>query len=246
MKPTMKHTSPYDQVISTKRTWTPVEVKRGALVDGGEDPIFRGLALRDLELPVATFLGEGLSKELPKTPGVEKSLQSNIKDEINHDRALGYVAKAHGTIPQYEKEGSRIIQAWIDDPSHPILKAAILERSVFFVLLPIYRFFGDAGIRTTSADISRDERAHVAIHSMVCSELGIKSTESLNQLRRATVAWVVDGLGTPDNKYLNKDFWIAQSDSLYAKGTAPGLQETQRARVISFFEHNNVDLPSYV
>lgn len=241
----MKHTSPYDQVISTKRKWTPVEVKRGTLVSGGEDPIFRALSLRDLELPVASFLGEGLSKELPKTPGVEAALKSNIKDEVNHDRALGYVVKAHGTVPQYEKEGSKIIQAWIDDPSHPILKAAVLERSVFFVLLPIYRFLGDPGIRTTAADISRDERTHVAIHSMVCSELGIKPSPSLSRLRRATVAWVVDQLGTPENKYLNKDFWIAQSDSLYAKGTAPGLQDTQRARVISFFEHNNADLPSY-
>jgi hypothetical protein len=241
----MKHTSPYDQVLSRKRKWTPVEVKRGALVPGGEDPIFRALSLRDLELPVATFLGEGLKKELPKTPGVEEALKSNIKDEVNHDLALGYVIKAHGTVPQYEKEGSRIIQAWIDDPSHPILKAAILERSVFFVLLPIYRFLGDIGIRTTAADISRDEQTHVAIHSMVCSELGIKSTPSLNRLRRATVAWVVDGLGTSENKYLNKDFWLAQSDSLYAKGTAPGLQDTQRARVPAFFEAANTDLPMY-
>jgi hypothetical protein len=242
----MKHTSPYLQVLNRKRTWTPVAVKRGTLVAGGEDSIMRALSLRDLELPVATFLKDGLDKELPNTQGVVEALLSNIKDEQNHDLALQYVATAHGTIPKYDSEGARIIKAWMDDSSHPILKAAILERSVFFVLLPIYRFLGDIGIRTTAADISRDEQTHVAIHSMVCSELGLKPTPSLNRLRRATVAWVVDGLKAPtENKYLNKDFWLTQSDSLYSKGTAPGLQDTQRARVPAFFEAANTDLPMY-
>ena len=193
----------------------------------------------------ADFLRQGLEKELPTTAGVIEALESNIKDEERHDQAFDYVVKAHGTNTKSEVEGRHILKAWLEAPEHPILKAAILERSVFFVLLPFYRFNGDIGIRTTAADISRDEQTHVAIHSMVCSELGLKSTPSLNRLRRATVGWVMDSLGMSENKYLNKDFWMNQSDSLYERGKAPGLKDTQRARMPAFFEAANTDLPQY-
>jgi hypothetical protein len=237
--------SPYLQVVSRKRKWTPVAVQKGNLVPGSEDALFRALALRSLELPVADFLRQGLEKELPKTAGVVEALESNILDEERHDQAFRYVVAAHGSDPKAEAEGSHILKTWLEAPEHPILKAAILERSVFFVLLPFYRFNGDIGIRTTAADISRDEQTHVAIHSMVCSELGLRSTQSLNRLRRATVGWMMDGLTSPSNKYLNKDFWISQSDSLYERGKAPGLSDTQRARMPCFFEASNVDLPQY-
>jgi hypothetical protein len=237
--------SPYDQVISRKRKWTPVAVQKGKLVDGSEESIYRALGLRHLELPVREFLQQGLDKELPSTPGVRESLLSNQQDEERHDQALNYVVAAHGSDSKAEAESKHILKAWLDAPEHPILKAAILERSVFFVILPFFRFNGDIGIRTTAADISRDEQTHVAIHSMVCSELQLKSTQSLNRLRRATVGWVVDGLGNSDNRYLDKDFWLAQSDSLYERGKAPGLSDTQRARMPAFFEASNTDLPQY-
>ena len=237
--------SPYDQVISRKRKWTPVAVQKGKLVDGAEDALYRALGLRHLELPVREFLQQGLEKELPNTPGVREALLSNQLDEERHDQALNYVVAAHGSNEKFESEAKHILKAWLDAPEHPLLKAAILERSVFFVILPFFRFNGDIGIRTTAADISRDEQTHVAVHSMVCSELGLKSTQSLNRLRRATVGWVVDGLGKSQSKYLDKDFWLAQSDSLYEKGKAPGLKDTQRARMPAFFEASNNDLPQY-
>ena len=237
--------SPYDQVVSCKRKWTPVAVQKGNLVPDSEDAIFRALALRNLELPVADFLRQGLEKELPKTAGVVEALESNILDEERHDQAFRYVVAAHGSDPKAEAEGSHILKTWLEAPEHPILKAAILERSVFFVLLPFYRFNGDIGIRTTAADISRDEQTHVAIHSMVCSELGLRSSPGLNRLRRATVGWMMDGLTSTTNKYLSKDFWISQSDSLYERGKAPGLSDTQRARMPAFFEASNTDLPQY-
>lgn len=242
MSPTL---SPYDQVISRKRKWTPVAVQKGQVVEGAEDALKRALGLRHLELPVREFLQQALDKDLPQTPGVREALLSNQRDEENHDLALNYVIDAHGADMKHEDEAKHILKAWLDAPEHPILKAAILERSVFFVILPFFRFNGDIGIRTTAADISRDEQTHVAIHSMVCSELGLKSTQSLNRLRRATVGWVVDGLKSTTNKYLDKDFWLHQSDSLYEKGKAPGLKDTQRARMPAFFEAANTDLPQY-
>ena len=101
------------------------------------------------------------------------------------------------------------------------------------------------GIRTVASDISRDEQTHTAIHAMVAHDLGHKTTANLNKLRRATVAWCMDELGNNQDRYLDKDFWIKQSDNLYTSGKAKGLEETQRARMPAFFESSNVNLPKY-
>jgi hypothetical protein len=237
--------SAYLNIVSRKRKWTPVQVDKGTLNPGSEESLYRALALRCLELPVKDFLQQGLEKELPNKPGLVEALESNQADEDRHDLGLSYIVAAHGVDEKAEREAQRIKQAWLDAPEHPILKASILERSVFFVLLPFFRFNGDIGLRTLSADISRDEQTHVAIHGMVCHDLGIKSTQNLNRLRRATVAWVMDGLSINESKWLDKDFWMNQSDSLYSKGVAEGLRETQRARMPCFFEASNVNLPAY-
>tara|TARA_Y100001963_G_scaffold129930_1_gene185667 strand:- start:184 stop:903 length:720 start_codon:yes stop_codon:yes gene_type:complete len=237
--------SSYLKAIARKRKWTPVAVTKGKLEEGSEDSMFRALALRVLELPVKEFLQQGLEKDLPDVPGVKEALLSNQRDEDKHDLGFQYIVDAHGTNDRAEREARNILKAWLAAPEHPILKAAILERSVFFVLLPFYRFNGDIGIRTLAADVSRDEITHVATHGMVVHDLGLKNTPSLNRLRRATVAWVMDGLGVNQNKYLDKDFWIKQSDSLYERGKAEGLEATQRSRMPAFFEASNVNLPAY-
>ena len=237
--------SSYLKLTKSKRKWTPVACDKGELRAGSEDSIYRALALRCLELPVKEFLQQGLEKDLPDKPGVMEALLSNQKDEDKHDLGFQYVVDAHGSVERYEREAKNILKVWLESPEHPILKAAILERSVFFVLLPFYRFNGDIGIRSLSQDISRDEICHVAQHGMVAHDLGLKQPEHLNKLRKATVAWVMDGLGNHENDYLDKDFWLKQSDSLYHRGKAEGLKDTQRSRMPSFFETSNVNLPSY-
>ena len=237
--------SSYLKLTKSKRKWTPVACDKGELRAGSEDSIYRALALRCLELPVKEFLQQGLEKDLPDKPGVMEALLSNQKDEDKHDLGFQYVVDAHGSVERYEREAQNILKVWLESPEHPILKAAILERSVFFVLLPFYRFNGDIGIRSLSQDISRDEICHVAQHGMVAHDLGLKQPEHLNKLRKATVAWVMDGLGNHENDYLDKDFWMNQSDSLSHRGKAEGLKDTQRSRMPSFFETSNVNLPSY-
>lgn len=238
--------SNYLKVMSRKRTWTPVAGEKGELKAGSEDAIYRALALRTLELPVKEMLSQGLERDLPDDPGVIPALRSNMADEDKHDLALSFVVDAHGTNPKYEREAQSIRKAWLSDPSHPILKTAILERSVFFVLLPMFRFNGDMFLRSISADISRDEQTHVLLHAMCAKDLGEVTTQALNRLRKATVSWVMDGLSTnTEDKYLDKDFWLKQSDNLYTQGKAPGLADTQRARMPSFFETSNINLPKY-
>ena len=237
--------SEYLKIKSRKRSWTPVAVDKGQVVQGSEDTLKRCLALRTLELPVKEMLAEGLTRHLPDDPGVIPALESNMADEDKHDRALQYIVDVHGVDERAEREAERIRQAWLRDPAHPILKTAILERSVFFVLLPFFRFNGDMGIRTVASDISRDEQTHTLIHAMVAHDLGEKTTPALDKLRKATVHWAMDQLSVNDNKYLNKDFWLKASDNLYHQGKATELVETQRARMPAFFEASNVNLPKY-
>ena len=237
--------SKYTQIVSRKRSWTPVAVDKGKVKEGSEETLRRCLALRTLELPVKEMLSQGLEKELPDDPGVIPALQSNMADEDKHDKALGFIVDVHGLDNRAEREAENIRKAWLSSPEHPILKTAILERSVFFVLLPFFRFNGDVGIRTVASDISRDEQTHTALHAMVAHDLGHKTTANLDRLRKATVHWAMDLLGNNQDKYLDKDFWMKQSDSLYFQGKAPGLAETQRARMPAFFEASNMNLPQY-
>ncbi len=163
--------TPYDKLLARKRTWTPVQTTAGKLVEGAEETIYRALALRHMELPVGDFINDALKNEVPKAS--VDLLRSNIKDEENHDLALGYIANAIGTDPKSEAEAKRLREAWVAHPDHTLLKALVAERAIFFVLLPFFRFNGDAGLRTVSADISRDEQVHVSTTTLVCTEMGL-------------------------------------------------------------------------
>ena len=236
--------NPYQKLLSRKRTWTPVQTTAGKLADGAEETIYRALAIRHMELPVGDFIQDALNKEVPET--ARELLESNIRDEEKHDLALTYITNAIGIDEQAEAEAKRLRDAWIAHPDHTIAKALVAERAIFFVLLPFFRFNGDAGLRTVSADISRDEQVHVATNSLVCRELGVDFSPSLDKLRKATINWVMQPLsGTDSNKYLNKKFWLDASDRLMYEGKAPELVETKRARMPAFFEHANPNLPQY-
>ena len=236
--------NPYQKLLERKRTWTPVQTTKGQVVEGAEEVIFRALAIRHMELPVGEFITEGLKNEVPKAAlGL---LRSNVRDEEKHDLALGYIANALGTDEKAEREALRLRDAWIAHPDHTIVKALVAERAIFFMLLPLFRFNGDAGLRTVSADISRDEQVHVATNSLVCTELGLNWSPSLDKLRKATVNWVLEPLKVSStNKYLSKKFWLDASDNLMYQGKAPELFETKRARMPAFFEHSNPNLPQY-
>ena len=237
--------TPYEKLIDRRRTWTPVKTTAGELKHGAEETIYRALAIRHMELPVGAFIEDALEKNVPEH--ARDLLRLNVKDEEKHDLALGYIAEAIGTDPEAEAEALRLRQAWELHPDHTITKALVAERAIFFVLLPFFRFNGDAGLRTVSADISRDEQIHVATNSLVCADMGLRSSSSLDKLRKATINWIMEPLGknTYGDKYLSKKFWLDTSDRLMYEGKAPELSETKSARMPAFFEHSNVNLPQY-
>ena len=235
----------YEKLLNRKRTWTPVRPTEGKLKEGAEETIYRALAIRHMELPVGDFIAESLKKEVPES--ARKLLESNVQDEVKHDLALGYITDAIGVDEKAEKEAFLLRDAWESHPDHMITKALVIERAIFFVLLPFFRFNGDAGLRTVSADISRDEQIHVATNSLVCADMGLRSSSSLDKLRKATINWIMEPLGknTYGDKYLSKKFWLDTSDRLMYEGKAPELSETKSARMPAFFEHSNVNLPQY-
>jgi hypothetical protein len=235
---------PYAKLLNRKRTWTPVQTTAGKLKDGAEESIFRALAIRHMELPVGEFITESLEKDVPDSARI--LLESNVKDEIKHDQALGYITNALGVDSQSEDEALKLRDAWEAHPDHTILKALVAERAIFFVILPFFRFCGDAGLRTTSADISRDEQIHVACNSLVCADMGLRWSNSLDKLRKATINWIFQPLGRNTyDKYLDKKFWLDASDRLMYEGKAPEFSDTQRARMPAFFEHAATNLPQY-
>ena len=236
--------NPYLKLQARKRKWTPLQTTAGKVKEGAEEAIYRALAMRHMELPVGDFITDALATDVPEL--ARELLLSNVKDEENHDLALGYIANAYGVDSKAEREALKLREAWEAHPDHTILKAMVAERAIFFVLLPFFRFNGDAGMRTVSADISRDEQIHVAANSIVCSELGLSASPSLDKLRKATINWVMQPLGiNTTDKYLDKKFWLDSSDRLMYEGKAPELSDTRAARMPAFFEHSNVNLPSY-
>ncbi len=236
--------NPYTKLLSRKRTWTPVQPTKGKITEGAEETLKRALAIRHMELPVGDFIRESLKKDVPDS--ARELLESNVKDEIKHDLALGYIVKAHGADSKSEYEAIKLRDAWISHPDHTIAKALVAERAIFFVLLPMFRFLGDAALRTVSADISRDEQIHVATNSLVCAELGLRPSDSLDKLRKATINWILQPLKTnTTSKYLDKKFWLDASDRLMYEGKAPQLNETKAGRMPAFFEHANTNLPQY-
>jgi hypothetical protein len=236
--------NPYQKLLARKRKWTPVQVSAGTCKSGAEEAIFRALALRHMELPVGDFITDALSTDVPEAS--RDLLRSNVTDEENHDLALGYIATAYGVDEKAEAEALRLKAAWEAHPDHTITKAMVAERAIFFVLLPFFRFNGDAGMRTVSADISRDEQIHVATNSLVHTELGYNISPSLDKLRKATINWVMQPLAYQhESRYLSKKFWLESSDNLMYQGKAPELSDTKAGRMPAFFEHSNVNLPQY-
>ena len=240
----MMRKHPYEILLDRKRKWSPVKPTVGDLKDEAKATIRRALAARHMELPVGAFISEGLEKTVPEN--ARKLLEDNVKDEERHDLALGWYTDALGADDNAEKEALLLRDAWIRHPDHCITKALVAERAIFFVLLPFFRFNGDAALRTISADISRDEQIHVGSNSLVCRELGLRASPSLDKLRKATINWIMEPLGiNTTDKYLDKKFWLDASDRLMYEGKAPEFSETQRARMPAFFEHSNVNLPQY-
>ena len=121
----------YDKLMARKRKWT---VKPVAGPGCGRAifvllPFVTWNSLLAILSPMLSTMKYLKSREL---------LISNVRDEENHDFALGYIADAYGVDEKAEAEALKLQQAWIAHPDHTVLKAMVAERAIFFVLLPFF------------------------------------------------------------------------------------------------------------
>jgi len=234
----------YTETVARKRPWTPTVGAPDPVREGSELCLQRALACRILELDVAGWLEEELSRSRLPEP-VVAALRSNQADEARHDQVLNMAAAAYGWEHANEAEAKALRQEWLAHPDPPVVKAAVLESSVFFVILPILRRFGGVTLRVVSRDISGDETAHAAVNRQLSADLGYKFSPSLNRLRRRTVEWIVDPLRVAGDPQGTPEFWLDCSDSLLERGAAPQLRDTRRASMLAFFEVDNGRIPRY-
>jgi len=238
----------YKSQLNKKTSWRVVKGQAGAVMPGSERAIARALELRILELEVAEFLKDGSKRELGKlTPDMVAVIQSNIDDEVKHDEALNHAASVYNLATSKETSDAKYIcREWIDHPDHPIAKTAVMESSLFFVLLPMFRFLTAKGgcLKATSQDISNDVNIHAAVHRQMSKDLGLTVSPSLNKLRRDTVDWMLADLNSP-GKWGSREMWMRSSDSLFEKGIAPELASTGSYSMPAFFEIRSDNLPSY-
>ena len=105
-----------------------------------------------MELPVGEFITEALGEEVPLT--ARALLESNVKDEIKHDLALGYITNALGVDDKAEAEALRLRAAWEQHPDHTLCKALVAERAIFFVFLRMLKKFkpNDAEVQVLDED----------------------------------------------------------------------------------------------
>lgn len=238
---------------SKKREWSPIKPKYTSVPQGTEETLMRALSLRVLEIPVGEFITSATQKELPISAEALTLLESNIADETRHDLALNYLYESLPySIPDYP-EAQQIRQRAIElaeSKDHPIQVARTLEVGVFFILLPIFRFLGNTSMKTVSADITFDERIHVATNTLLAQHLKLDYSRELNQLRREAVAWVVEPLKPQSvpiayQQYADPQFWLRQSDNLFYTGRAPELADTKKTNVVAFFEVDRRNQPKY-
>lgn len=208
----------------------------------------RCLALRILEMPVATWVGDELehNKSLPSE--LHQLLQLNQQDEVKHDQVLNNIADVFPVPAKIQSEAQEIADRWFElaEKYNPILVAGIAESSLFFVILPIYRFLGSKVFRTVANDISNDENVHVATNIQLSMDMGYNRGEALNKLRAETIEWITADLPERcSNKFMSRSHWRTASYNLYHKGKASELSDTRRAVMPAFFEASNDKLPIY-
>ncbi|MFN7161376.1 MAG: hypothetical protein ACK4NC_07310 [Candidatus Gracilibacteria bacterium] len=242
----------YSKLLSQKRKWKPINPVYTPVVQGAEEVLSRALSLRIMELSVADFLDNATKKDLPLDEDGMTLIRDNMSDESVHDMALNnLVASLPFSCDYPEAHQFKAFANELANKTHPIETVRTIEVGIFFIVLPILRFFGNSAAKTVASDISGDERIHVATHTKISKDIQtFTAYKELSDFRREVVAWMTSPL-SPDkvpaaySKYASQDFWLKQSDSLYFEGKADGLKDTKKGSYLAFFEIDRRNQPRY-
>jgi hypothetical protein len=239
----------YIDLTTKKKKWIPIQPTTKQLVcEGARPTLERALSLSKLELPVGNWITEELSKNKTLSPSIIKLLEINVTEESNHDLALNNIRAVFPVPVEFDTQVDEFITRanQLSELYSPLTVAAVLESSIFFVILPMFRFLGSPAMRTTANDISNDENIHVSTNVQLALDLGYRRGKALDTFRKDIVDFLVADLTDNNaNKYLNKDFWHKSSYSLYHNSKTDMLAATKHAVMPCFFESPNTDLPTY-
>jgi hypothetical protein len=239
----------YTQLNAKRRNWLPIKPTNLQIVKpGAEITLQKALALSKLELPVGGWITEELAKNPHLPQSVIDLLRLNVQDEIRHDEALNNIRAVFSVPTEFDNQVDQFIKRanHLSSLYSPVTVSAVLESSIFFVILPMFRFLGDAAMRTTANDISNDENIHVSTNVQLYKDLGYHKGKALDTFRAEIMYWLVSDLSFKnENKHLGAGFWKESSSSLYHQGKADNLVATKRAVMSAFFESNNTSLPIY-
>lgn len=241
-------TSFYQKLTNRRRQWEVIKPPKQTVQIGAETTIQKALSLSALECPVGVFIEELIQSHRDLPQPVLNLLQANADDEIKHDKVLANLREAYPVDMEHDVEVDLIVREAnrLSLIYSPVLVAGVLEVSVFFVILPMYRFFGSGGFRTIANDISNDENIHVATNIQLAKDLKYDRTTTLDNFRKSIVNWLTADLPeVNDNPKMTRDFWRKSSDNLYYQGKSVELRDTKRSVMQSFFEKSNSSLPIY-
>ena len=239
----------YIKQFNRRRSWEVIDVDPNQKINPAVTrTLQKALAVSALELPVGDFITEEIAKHKELEKPVYDLLMANAEDEVKHDQALNNLKKVLAPLPEDVEFMEGVVNR-ADELANlmsPITVAGALEVSVFFVVLPMFRFLGSSAFRTVANDISNDETIHVATNINLADDWGYKRRPALNNLRKDIIEWLVSDLpNTHESKYQTRLHWFKASANLYRNGTSEELLDTKRAVMPSFFEKSNHDLPVY-
>ena len=244
-----KSISFYNKLYARRRGWTPTQPSGKQIVtEGAESLLRRALALSQLELPVGDYITEEVAKNPNLPDSLKTLLQANVEDEIKHDIALNNLRAVYAVPSELDANVAQFVNRATELANlySPVVLAAALESSIFFVALPIYRLLGSQAFRTVANDISVDESIHVAVNTQLAKDLGYRRGKAVNILRSDIMDWLCTGLPfESENKYLSAKFWKQSSENLYTSGKTDNLAATKRSVMPAFFESAGNSLPIY-
>ena len=244
----MKAATPYIHLHERKRTWTPVQVSAGTLLDGGEEVVQRALALRCLEIPVGDFISEAMKGDLPDIEGCRELLLSNVTDEENHDIALNYRGPGSQDSELALKRRPSVLRMrgwnW----------TAIRSLRPWFLSVPSSLSYSQSSDSSEILGCAPQVRTYpetsrptwLPIRSYVKSSVLnlTKSSISLEELR--LLGCFSPSKGRHTHKHLSSNFWMASSDSLvHPWQSRRATEHSCFTSMPAFFETNNVNLPQY-
>ena len=150
--------NPYEKLMARKRKWTPVKPVAGLCREGAEETIHRALALRHMELPVGDFINDALTSEVPEAQNYSNQMYGTRRTTTWHSLTSPMLT---ALMKKQNAEAMALRDAWVSHQTTRYSKQWFAERAIFFVLLPFFRFNGDAGMRTVfSRYLTRDEQIH--------------------------------------------------------------------------------------